>query len=323
VRVREGRADLLELLPSLESIGRAAYVQLVYYEQPVGPALVVEPLLSPMWPRTEVQIERGARRTVITGWEVQPPGPDGHPPLEEEAPDADERPTADTGGETTAREAADAGIRRLLDRRGRRCSGFRSYVEQDVRLETTEGTLRVALRPDEAPATAWNFRRLAAGGLYDGLPFHRVVPVDREGRPFVIQGGDPAGDGEGGPGERIAMEPSALEHDFGVVSMARDDHPDSAGSQFFIALSRAGTARLDGQYCAFGAVVAGAPVIRAIAATELADPATGRPADPPMVVSAELVPAPPRIPTVGRPDRLVRPDDELEPRPVTPKRVPR
>jgi peptidyl-prolyl cis-trans isomerase B (cyclophilin B) len=114
------------------------------------------------------------------------------------------------------------------------------------------------------------------------------------GDPFVIQGGDPSGDGAGGPGWWLPMEDSPLPHDFGVVSMARDIHPDSAGSQFFICLSRAGTARLDGSYTAFGRVVEGGDVVRRIAQVPLADVATGRPRRPPMIRDARLVPAPPR-----------------------------
>jgi peptidyl-prolyl cis-trans isomerase B (cyclophilin B) len=117
------------------------------------------------------------------------------------------------------------------------------------------------------------------------------------------------------------MEPSGLRHDFGVISMARADHPDSAGSQFFICLSRAGTARLDGQYCAFGYAVEGAETIRAVAAVELADVAAGRPVDPPVVFTAELVPSPPRMPGVGRPDRPVI--DQEAAAETQPDRIPR
>jgi peptidyl-prolyl cis-trans isomerase B (cyclophilin B) len=207
-------------------------------------------------------------------------------------------------------------------------SGFRASIEQDVVLHTTHGDIRIALRPDEAPNTAWNFRELVAAGFYDGTIFHRIVPLDRRGLPFVIQGGDPTASptgqpagGDGGPGYWLPLEPSELPHDFGVISMARSDHPDSAGSQFFFALSREGTARLDGQYCAFGYAVDGADVIRAIAEVELADVAAGRPRNPPVVTSAVLVPAPPRTPGAGRPDGPV----SAIPPPSRPKRefVPR
>ncbi len=106
--------------------------------------------------------------------------------------------------------------------------------------ETNLGEIVIGLRPDEAPNTAWNFRELVDGGFYDGTIFHRVVPQSRDGDPFVIQGGDPSQSGEGGPGYWLPLEPSGLAHDFGVISMARADDPDSAGSQFFICLSARG-----------------------------------------------------------------------------------
>ena len=99
--------------------------------------------------------------------------------------------------------------------------------------------------PKSAPNTAWNFRHLAANGFYDDTTFHRVVHFDRTGRRFVIQGGDPSGTGEGSAGWDLPMENSTLAHDLGVISMARADHPDSAGSQFFFCLGtrRDGPAR--------------------------------------------------------------------------------
>jgi cyclophilin family peptidyl-prolyl cis-trans isomerase len=201
-------------------------------------------------------------------------------------------------------------------------SGYRVYIEQDALLHTSEGTIRITLRPDHAPNTVWNFMSLIEGGLYDGTVFHRVVPLTRDGDPFVIQGGDPSDTGQGGPGYELALEPSRLRHEFGVISMARADGPDTAGSQFFICLSREGTARLDGQYCAFGYVVDGGAAVLAIADTELADVAAGRPIQPPIVHRAELIAAEPRI--VGRPrseDRIRRPDPQ--PDQPSPGRVPR
>jgi peptidyl-prolyl cis-trans isomerase B (cyclophilin B) len=261
----------------------------------VGSALVVQPLLSRQAPRTEQAVRPdGSAYTRITGW--------GPPPAEADQAD----PEAGT--------ATNAEPPRVH-------SGFRIYPERDVLLRTTLGDIVLAMRADEAPNTAWNFRHLVAGGFYDGVVFHRVVPLTRGGDPFVIQAGDPTGGGDGGPGYRLPMEPSGLRHDFGVISMARADHPDSAGSQFFICLSRAGTARLDGQYCAFGYAVEGAETIRAVAAVELADVAAGRPVDPPVVVGAELVPSPPRTPDVGRPDRPVI--DQEAAVEAQPDRVPR
>jgi peptidyl-prolyl cis-trans isomerase B (cyclophilin B) len=117
------------------------------------------------------------------------------------------------------------------------------------------------------------------------------------------------------------MEKSDLPHDFGVVSMARDDNPDSAGCQFFICLSREGTQHLDGSYCAFGYVVRGRDSILSIAEAELADLATHRPAEPPRVLEVELVDAPPRRPGAGRPDGRV--DRELAEEEKPPSRIPR
>jgi peptidyl-prolyl cis-trans isomerase B (cyclophilin B) len=186
-------------------------------------------------------------------------------------------------------------------------SGLRMYPERDVVLETSHGRIVVAMRPDEAPNTAWNFVHLAGEGFYDGVVFHRVVPLDREGRPFVIQGGDPTATGDGGPGYWLPMEPGGLHHEFGVISMARADDPDSAGSQFFFCLSREGTERLDGQYCAFGYAIEGGEVIRSIASLRLADAQKGRPENPAVITEAYLIPAPPRRPGSGRPDAKVEP----------------
>jgi peptidyl-prolyl cis-trans isomerase B (cyclophilin B) len=165
------------------------------------------------------------------------------------------------------------------------------------------------MRPDMAPATARNFVQLAAQGFYDGTIVHRVVPKGRGGRPFVIQGGDPTGTGDGGPGYDIMLEPSALPHDFGVVSMARNDWPDSAGSQWFVALTREETARLDGQYCAYGEAVEGTEAILAAERGEIADTETGRPKLPVTVTRAFAQPAKAWVPGSGRTEpRIARPE---------------
>lgn len=109
------------------------------------------------------------------------------------------------------------------------------------------------LYPEIAPQSVGNFAALANSGFYDGVIFHRVIPG------FMIQGGDPDGIGTGGPGYSIRGEFAAngfenkLNHVRGVISMARAQHPDSAGSQFFIMTDDA--PHLDGQYAAFGQVV--------------------------------------------------------------------
>ena len=135
-----------------------------------------------------------------------------------------------------------------------------------VTFEMEDGQVfKAELYPDIAPNTVNNFISLVKKGFYDGLCFHRVIPD------FMIQGGDPRGDGTGGPGYYIRGEftgngfPNKLKHDPGVLSMARAQHPDSAGSQFFI--MHAKCPHLDGQYAAFGRLTSGALVINAIAQT--------------------------------------------------------
>lgn len=111
------------------------------------------------------------------------------------------------------------------------------------------------LYPEIAPETVANFEKLAAAEFYDGLTFHRVIPG------FMIQGGCPRGNGTGGPGWNIKGEFAAngvkndLKHTRGVLSMARAQDPNSAGSQFFIMVADA--PHLDGQYAAFGKITDG------------------------------------------------------------------
>ena len=126
------------------------------------------------------------------------------------------------------------------------------------------GVMKAELYPDVAPNTVNNFISLVQKGYYDGLIFHRVIPG------FMIQGGCPDGTGMGGPGYSIKGEftgngfQNDLVHDRGVLSMARTMAPDSAGSQFFVMVEKA--PHLDGQYAAFGKVVAGMDVVDRIAA---------------------------------------------------------
>lgn len=125
-----------------------------------------------------------------------------------------------------------------------------------VTIEMESGAeIKIELYPDVAPNTVANFVSLVRKGFYDGLTFHRIVPG------FVIQGGDPTGTGAGGPGYTIFGEftangfPNNLRHTRGVISMARTQDPNSAGSQFFIMVADA--PHLDGQYAAFGRVISG------------------------------------------------------------------
>ena len=127
------------------------------------------------------------------------------------------------------------------------------------------GKIKLELYPGVAPITVENFEKLAKEGFYDGLTFHRVI------KGFMIQGGCPDGTGTGGPGYQIKGEFSSngvenpLRHERGVISMARSQNPNSAGSQFFIVHQDA--PHLDGQYAAFGKVVEGMDVVDEIAGT--------------------------------------------------------
>lgn len=132
-----------------------------------------------------------------------------------------------------------------------------------ARLETNFGTIRFNLLPELAPEHVRNFESLARNGFYDGTLFHRVIPG------FMIQGGDPntkTGNkgswGMGGPGYGIKAEFNSRSHRRGIVSMARSQDPDSAGSQFFIVVSD--STFLDRQYTVFGEVVEGMNVADSI-----------------------------------------------------------
>lgn len=122
------------------------------------------------------------------------------------------------------------------------------------------------LYPEVAPNTVNNFIALAEDGFYDGLIFHRVI------KGFMVQGGDPEGTGTGGPGYTIKGEFSSngaennLTHEPGVISMARSEHPDSAGSQFFIVTGEAD--HLDGDYASFGKVIEGMENVEAMEKVE-------------------------------------------------------
>lgn len=139
------------------------------------------------------------------------------------------------------------------------------------------GTIKIELYPEYAPNTVANFVSLIESGFYDGLTFHRLVPG------FVLQGGDPDGNGTGDPGYTIDGEFAAngytkntLSHETGVISMARSSDYDSAGSQFFIVLDDSAKTSLDNLYAGFGKVIEGMDVIEAIAENEeIANDVTG------------------------------------------------
>ena len=134
-----------------------------------------------------------------------------------------------------------------------------------VTFDTNAGLIKAELYPEIAPNTVNNFISLVQKGFYDGVIFHRVI------QGFMIQGGDPNGVGTGGPGYHIKGEFSqngfenTLLHSAGVLSMARAQMPNSAGSQFFIMHKDA--PHLDGAYAAFGKVIEGMDVVDAIAVT--------------------------------------------------------
>lgn len=137
---------------------------------------------------------------------------------------------------------------------------------KDLPIATIEvenfGTIEAELYPEIAPNTVNNFISLANSGFYNNLTFHRVI------KDFMIQGGDPSGNGTGGPGYAIEGEftsngfANSLKHTEGILSMARTQDPNSAGSQFFIMTST--SPNLDGEYAAFGKVISGMDVVKKI-----------------------------------------------------------
>jgi cyclophilin family peptidyl-prolyl cis-trans isomerase len=118
------------------------------------------------------------------------------------------------------------------------------------------GTIKIEFYPDSAPNTVANFEKLANSGFYNGLNFHRVEPG------FVVQGGDPNGDGTGGPGYKIKAEFNSRKHLTGTLAMARSSDPNSAGSQFYICLAPAPF--LDNNYTVFGQVIEGQELVQQI-----------------------------------------------------------
>jgi len=132
--------------------------------------------------------------------------------------------------------------------------------DKAVLISTNSGSLMIQFFPEDAPDTVSNFLELVESGYYDGIVFHRIIPN------FMIQAGDPNTIGpdsdrdtwgQGGPGYNINEEFNTIQHDRGIVSMARSNHPDSAGSQFFIMHNDDN--RLDGKYTVFGRLVPGLP----------------------------------------------------------------
>jgi len=161
-------------------------------------------------------------------------------------------------------------------------------------IKTNEGAMVVQFWTDAAPNTIENFKKLARSGFYDGTIFHRIV------KGFMIQGGDPNSKdpgkesryGEGGPGYKIKAEFNDHSHQRGVISMAREPDPDSAGSQFFICL--APVPRLDGEYTTFGKLIKGDDVLQKIGDTPVTRNSVGESSKPTkrtVIESIKIVPA--------------------------------
>ncbi|WP_010649736.1 peptidylprolyl isomerase [Oceanobacillus massiliensis] len=157
------------------------------------------------------------------------------------------------------------------DESGQQATGPIEYpdVEENPTATMTmenDEKIVIEMYPDVAPNTVANFISLIEDGYYDGQIFHRVIPD------FMIQGGDPNGNGTGDPGYTIPGEFSSngfendLIHERGIISMARSSHPDSAGSQFFIMVED--SPHLDGEYAAFGRVTEGMEAVDGIVAQE-------------------------------------------------------
>ena len=146
-------------------------------------------------------------------------------------------------------------------------------------MTTSEGTIELELFPEDAPVTVENFTRLAEGGYYDGLAFHRVIPD------FMIQGGCPRGDGTGGPGYTFEDEPNGHAVARGALAMANAG-PDTNGSQFFIVTAGA-CPWLDGKHTVFGRVTSGMDVVDRISHVER--DSRDRPLEPVVLESLSLV----------------------------------
>ncbi len=131
--------------------------------------------------------------------------------------------------------------------------GSPEQAPKKIAIDTARGRIVLELSPDLMPVTAANFNRLVESGFYDGLKFHRVED-------WVIQGGDPVGNGTGGPGWKIRLETNPLLSNVrGALAMARSMDPHSAGSQFYILKKDASW--LDGKYAVFGRVIQGMDVV--------------------------------------------------------------
>jgi peptidyl-prolyl cis-trans isomerase B (cyclophilin B) len=156
-------------------------------------------------------------------------------------------------------------------------------------ITTSAGEMTIEFWPDVAPRTVENFKKLARSGFYDGTAFHRIV------KGFMIQGGDPLTKdprmesrwGTGGPGHKVKAEFNDRPHTRGVISMARSQDPDSAGSQFFICLADAHF--LNGQYTAFGRLIQGDDVLGAVGDTPTTTGGGGEKSKPTVRIEVESI----------------------------------
>lgn len=128
--------------------------------------------------------------------------------------------------------------------------------QESITIKTIHGNIVFKLYPKKAPNTVTRIITLVNDGFYDGIKFHRVV------QNFVIQAGDPSGTGSGGSGKKLKAEFNDIQHVKGTVAMARTNDPDSADSQFYIALNT--LPHLDGKYTVFGQVVEGLEVLNKV-----------------------------------------------------------
>ncbi len=270
-----GAVDFARLFPNLWATGlkEVLYAQLMVGGEKVGAAVVLQPMFTPL-----IAVDQAVRQAVIDAFRA------GERLRLENLLDPRSRTRAQAAGFVTFPPPSGDEIQN---------SGMRAYIDEHVLLETELGNIEIALRPDVAPNTAFNFLHLVKGGFYTDTVVHRIVGRQTpDGHPFVFQFGDPLGTGRGGPGYKVDLEPSPLPHDFGVVSMARASEPDSAGSQVFVCLSREGTKLLDGQYASFGQIVGDAQALVRVESVPMVEN-SDRPRNPPHISTAKAIPAPP------------------------------
>ncbi|MEC9373040.1 MAG: peptidylprolyl isomerase, partial [Planctomycetota bacterium] len=269
-----GEVDLAVLFPQLWAapVPETRYVQLYAGDQPVGPAVVLQPMIDPAYVIDETlnnEILESARN--------------GNVERIQRLLDPFSRVRRQIG--KVSEFSFPTGDNRTF-------TGYRAYVDQNVVIETDRGEIEIILRPDVAPNTVFNFLHLVEGGFYNDILVDRVVPGPP---PFGFQLGDPTGQKTGGPGYAIDLEYTlALPHDFGVVSLARNPRdPDSGGSQIFICLSREACSFLDGKYASFGQVVRGVDTMLDIESVEVGGMNTDVPQQSIVVRNVRAVPAPP------------------------------